>query len=341
MIFLSQQQQQRALRSAQKICIVRTDKIGDMVLTLPLCKAIHDLLPQAHTTIIASSYNALIAQRSALLSSTCVVTETKTLYSILQQEQFDAIIFPRARVEEYYAAWKASVPLRIGSGYRAYSPLLNAPVWDHRQDARYHESEYNTRLVATILHTEYTPQAVPLQSTEQEQVSVQQKLEQLQCANKPIIIIHPRGGGSAPQVSPETMAIAVRDFLQSSTKEYTVLATGIESDALWCQRVCNQLPTALNCSGMFTLGEMIALTQRATLLLANSTGVLHIAAVVGCAVVGFYPNSPAISPSRWAPLTSKKIILTPPQSNNIQEQDNMSRITTASITDAIHTLLSC
>jgi ADP-heptose:LPS heptosyltransferase len=54
---------------------------------------------------------------------------------------------------------------------------------------------------------------------------------------------------------------------------------------------------------------MIDLLADADLLLANSTGVLHIASAVGTAVVGFYPSTPSMSPRRWGPYTQNAIVL--------------------------------
>ncbi len=42
---------------------------------------------------------------------------------------------------------------------------------------------------------------------------------------------------------------------------------------------------------------------------ANSTGVLHVAAACGLRVVGLYPASPAISQRRWGPYTAHARVL--------------------------------
>jgi len=62
------------------------------------------------------------------------------------------------------------------------------------------------------------------------------------------------------------------------------------------------------------------------LLIANSTGVLHIAAALDVPVIGLYPNSPNLNQNRWGPYSKKAVIINPPQSNQSSIRDNMSLI---------------
>jgi len=51
--------------------------------------------------------------------------------------------------------------------------------------------------------------------------------------------------------------------------------------------------TILNCAGMFTIGELVALFEQCNLLLTNDSGPMHIAASVGTPVVALFgPESP-------------------------------------------------
>ena len=48
-----------------------------------------------------------------------------------------------------------------------------------------------------------------------------------------------------------------------------------------------------------TLGGLLSL---ADIVIANSTGPLHLATAVGTKVIGLYPNTHAMSPVRWGQL---------------------------------------
>ena len=68
------------------------------------------------------------------------------------------------------------------------------------------------------------------------------------------------------------------------------------------------------------------LISQSECLVANSTGVLHIAAALGIKVMGFYPNTPSMNSKRWGALTDKSEFLSPPPSNNPEESDDLNRI---------------
>lgn len=42
----------------RRIVVVRTDKVGDLLLTMPAIRAIRTAFPAAHLTVLASPYNA-------------------------------------------------------------------------------------------------------------------------------------------------------------------------------------------------------------------------------------------------------------------------------------------
>ena len=52
--------------------------------------------------------------------------------------------------------------------------------------------------------------------------------------------------------------------------------------------------SAYNAVGRLSLGELLALLRRASLVLSNDTGPIHLAAAQGAPVIGLYgPNTPA------------------------------------------------
>ena len=67
----------------------------------------------------------------------------------------------------------------------------------------------------------------------------------------------------------------------------------------------------INLAGKFDLSQLIAVINKSDLLIANSTGPIHIAAALGKNVIGFYPKIAACSPNRWGPYTNKKNIFMP------------------------------
>jgi heptosyltransferase III len=368
------------LQDSHNIAVVRTDRLGDMVLTLPLCRSIKEQLPNSALTLIARSYTEpLLINCKAYDKVLYIDNFNGGIDEIFKKNKFDAVFYPRPRLNEAWAGFKNRIKLRIGSAYRYYSFLFNHRVHDHRKNAAYHEAEYNVRMIESITgipsnvelvkpfvsqesvenidktllnngirsnvlinnqrHSERSEESslkavsgffAPLRSTKNdtcETVHSESNLEKelnYTSSIKKIVLIHPATGGSAYEWSTENFGKVANELAMD--KNIQVIITGTKEESAKCDVVHSLAPTSINLCGKINLSEMIALISKASLLLANSTGVIHIAAASGIPVVGLYPNSPHLSPRRWGPYSKNSINLTPPPKPNIKFNDNMGDI---------------
>ncbi len=320
------------LINARRIAVVRTDRLGDMVLTLPLCAALKSVCPNAGITLIARSYCAPLLYNSPAID--CALFADKTIggaSALIRSGNYDVIFFPRPLFEEYFAAFWAGIPLRVGSGYRWYSFLINHKQFDHRKTAEFHEVEYNTRLVESALGESVETILVRpvIMPGSRKNVEILLQSNGIS-ANQNFVVIHPGSGGSARDWQPDNFGKLAA--LLTALLNIPIIITGIETEKELCSRVHQFCPSALNLCGKLELGEMIALLDSSSLLVANSTGVLHIAAALGIPVVGLYPRTAAISAKRWGPYSDNSQVLSPPDTN--EQKDDMSLITVESVVDA-------
>lgn len=70
------------LPHSPRILIIRPDKLGDMLITLPTIKAIRDAYPRAHIDVLAGKVNLPLEKQLLLYVNTCLLYD-KTLKSIL------------------------------------------------------------------------------------------------------------------------------------------------------------------------------------------------------------------------------------------------------------------
>ncbi len=326
---------QLQFRNSKKIAVVRTDRLGDMVLTLPMCRAIKEFIPGCELTMIARSYTKPVLTNTGIVDSNLFIdTFDSGIKEIFKKNKFDAVFFPRPRFDECFAGFLARIPIRIGSGYRWYSLLMNHKVYEHRHAAEYHEAEYNVHLVASIADRDFeTRLAKPYISQETKKI-VHEFLDSLGAdfANDPIII-HPGSGGSAIDYPAEKYGQAAN--IISEKYKLPVVITGVGPEIDQCNIVHSHCPLAVNLCGKLNLEQMIALINGARVLIANSTGVLHIAAALGIAVVGIYPNSPDISAARWGPYSDNSVALSPPLSDDEELNDDVGRIEIDEIVEAV------
>jgi ADP-heptose:LPS heptosyltransferase len=151
------------------------------------------------------------------------------------------------------------------------------------------------------------------------------------------MIIHPGSGGSAFDWDPVKFGRAAKAVAESTGVK--AIITGSKNETEKCKIVNNHCPEAVNLCGSLALDEMMALIERCSLLAANSTGIIHIAASIDIPVIGLYPNTPYISAKRWGPWTRKKIILSP-KINGAERGDNMDNISVNDFVEAASQLLN-
>ncbi|HEX2963948.1 MAG TPA: glycosyltransferase family 9 protein, partial [Ignavibacteriales bacterium] len=140
-----------------------------------------------------------------------------------------------------------------------------------------------------------------------------QKIEQLLSENGvnfkyPVIIVHPGSGGSAV----DWPILRFKELVQRLVRNLgcTVIVTGSESENEICKGL-TEGTNALNLAGKLSMKELIALIDKSDMMIANSTGPIHLAAAFKKNVVGFYPRITACSPERWGPYTEKRMVFSP------------------------------
>ena len=301
----------------KNILIVRTDRIGDVVLSLPLASIIKKHFPETRITFLLREYTRALAENNPFIDEIMTAKvdngKLKVGENIQQlKDKYDACIVAYPTYPIALTLFLANIKTRIGTGYRWYSFFFNKKIYDHRKYGERHELEYNVRLLKHLGIEENINEEIVsfnLQPDENNRQLVSGELKRIGIIkNKRIIIIHPGSGGSAVDLPFDKVKLLIE--LMARELDCEILITGSAGEKELCASLVVNEKTK-NVAGRFELGELIALIEKSDLLIANSTGPIHIAAALGKYVIGFYPKIAACSPKRWGPYTNKKIIFTP------------------------------
>jgi len=300
----------------KNILIVRTDRIGDVVLTLPLVQVLRKNFPEARISFLIRSYTNDIVQGQPGLDDVVLYDREGTqkpflaMLFELRHKKFDLAIvaYPRLRVALLLRF--SGVVTRIGTGYRWYSLLFNKRIYEHRKTGERHEFEYNLSLLRGFgCHVDPALKpSVALSEAALESAAVERK--RLQLSSRDIVaILHPGSGGSARDWSAANFrSLAFR----LANLGWKVVVTGAQGEESLVRNVANGSNRSIVTSvGKLSLRELAAFIQTADLFVSNSTGPLHIAAAVGTPVIGFYPPIPACSFQRWGPVIDQKVVFAP------------------------------
>ncbi|MBM4159578.1 MAG: glycosyltransferase family 9 protein [Ignavibacteria bacterium] len=295
--------------------VVRTDRIGDVVLSLPMVTILRSTFPAARITMLLRSYTRELAGGFIGLDETIVSDqngEPKPFFSFLSELRslkFDLAVVAHPTLRVAVLLFLAGIPVRVGTGYRWYSFLFNTRVFEHRKTAEKHEAEYNLSLLKAVgCNSSSVPCPVlPISLKDEESARVVWSGLGLDVGG-PVAVLHPGSGGSARDWSPQNfgkLATALTD------DGFRVVVTGAANEESLVHLVVELSGRkAIPLVGKLSLKALAGFLRSADLFVSNSTGPLHIAAAVGTPVIGFYPPIRECGPRRWGPLTTKRVVFT-------------------------------
>ncbi|HEX5970934.1 MAG TPA: glycosyltransferase family 9 protein [Gemmatimonadaceae bacterium] len=299
-----------------RIIVSRTDRIGDVVLTLPLCALLRS---QRGASVVAlgRAYTRPLLEASPHVDEvldwdTVSDADPAAQRDFLRAARADAIVhvFPRPGIAR--AALAARIPLRIGTSHRWYHWLTcNVLERFSRKRSTLHEAQLNVRLARRLLGPTIPPLAAltPLTAI-RPRVPLPQRVTTRLRDDRFRLVLHPGSSGSAREW-PLAQWKALAESLDPARVQVLVTGSGAEGAALrdW---IASLPPGVEDLTGQLDLTELIALLAGADGLIAASTGPLHLAAAVGIHALGLFAATPPIHPGRWAPLGPQAEVLVAP-----------------------------
>jgi len=293
------------LKVPSRIIISRTDSIGDVVLTLPMCKMLKNYFPHVKIGFMGKSYTRPVIQACSYVDVFIDVEDFMKKKIYIGDQEPDTIlhVFPVATIAR--RARKLKIPLRIGTTNRIYHWLTcNKLVRFSRKKSNLHESQLNLKLLRAlniddVFSLEEIADSFGLEKLE----PLDARFSSLIKSNKYNLILHPKSQGNAREWGIKNFMHLIESldaakyeiFVSGTEKEKEELKPVFEMAAGKVTDIVNKMP----------LAQFLSFISRCDGLLANSTGPLHIAAALGKDALGIYPPLRPIHPQRWKPLGAK------------------------------------
>ena len=291
-----------------RILVSRTDRLGDVALTLPLCGLLRARLG-ATIVFLGRGYTRPLLDASGAVDEVLdwdavAAAAGADRRALLRAARADIAlhVFPRAPIA--WAALAARVPRRVGTTHRWYHWItcnVREPL--ERRESMLHEAQLNVRLARTLLPPEdlaLSPLALAPWAALAPRVPVPPAVAGLLGADRFTLIIHPRSAGSAREWPLDRWRALVTAL---PADRFRVLVTGSADEGAAMRSWLDTLPAhAHDLTGRLTLAELLAVLGAGDGMVAASTGPLHLAALLGTPTLGLYSPERPVHAGRWGPI---------------------------------------
>lgn len=294
------------MQSNPTIIISRTDSIGDVVLTLPMAGVLKQHMPDCKIIFLGRNYTRDVIALSQHVDEFVSYDE---LLKHSQEKQIENIkhlnashiihVFPVKEIA--FLAKKAGIKNRIGTTNRFYHWLTcNIKIKLSRKNSELHESQLNCKLLQPFgIKTDLTIQELISRYGFTKTSGLLPEHQQLIDNHKTKVILHPKSKGSAREWGLDNFSSLISGL--DKTK-HTIYISGTQQEGELVKDLLAKHPDVVNLTGKLTLEQFIAFINQCDVLVAASTGPLHIAAALGKKAIGLFAPMRPIHPERWKPI---------------------------------------
>lgn len=294
----------------RRILISRTDRIGDVLLSTPVIKALRQKFPQAYISMLVAPYAKDIVEGNPYLDEVIVYDKagkhkswwrTIKFAGRLKKKKFDLAVILHPGNRLHLIAFLAGIPLRLGYN-RKLGFLVNLRKVHKKQEGRKHEAEYNLELLSELgVSGNPYDLFMPIRQESESYVEELFRKEGISQADK-ILAINP--GASCPsKIWPAENFARVAKKL-AGPHNFKILILGGPKEIHLADKVaCEIKGKVINLAGKTSVSQLASIFKRCSLFISNDSGPVHIASAVGVPVISIFGrNQPGLKPRRWRPL---------------------------------------
>ncbi|MBN2483372.1 MAG: lipopolysaccharide heptosyltransferase II [Candidatus Omnitrophica bacterium] len=303
------------LKEPEKILVVRTDRMGDVILSTPVISALRRRYPHAYIAFMCRPYTRPLLEGNPGLNEVIECDKsgshkgfwgTVRFIRALRRTRFDVAIILHPTVRVHLVTFFAGIPRRIGWD-KKNSFLLTRKIPHLKQQGEKHESQYTLDILRALgIETREIKPFVPV--SEAARMNIAKRLQDKGIkVNEPFIVVHP--SASCPSKRwPQEHFVTLVNKIKTGLRLPVVLVTSRDEKEFGGKVA--QVPEVIDLRGALELSELIALIEKAALFISNDSGPVHIAASLDVPVISIFGRSdPGLSPERWKPLGEHSVFV--------------------------------
>ena len=301
----------------KRILIVRTDRVGDVLLSTPVIKALREEYPVSYIAMMVSPYAKDALEGNPYLDEVIIydkggkhrgwVRSIKFAQN-LKKKRFDLalILHPANRV--HLVTFSAGIPRRVGYD-RKFGFLLTDRIKHTKHLGEKHELEYNLDLAKYIgIEPPDKNLFMPIKPESEKWVEGLLRKEGINDKDK-ILTLHP--AASCPsKIWPTERFAQAADMLIRKYGLRAFIIAGPKDIVIARDMEKKMLQPVINLAGKTSISQLASLLKKSALFISNDSGPVHIASAVGSPVISIFGRSQnGLSPKRWGPVGARDIFL--------------------------------
>jgi heptosyltransferase-2 len=286
----------------RRALVIAPNWIGDALMAQPLFSLLKQLHPRIVIDAVAPTWVAPVLERmpeihevhaTDLAHGKLQLVRRWQLASDLRDVGYDAAYVLPNSLKSALIPWLAGIRLRIGYTGESRYGLLNVRHANPQKDTRGPMAAHYAALAyAPGANVPDLAQRLPLPRLEADpneaaRVSTRFNLD----TRVPLLVFCPGAEyGSAKRWPPEHFAALAR-IARQSFPYAQIVALGSGKDAPLAQAIAERAPQVRNLCGQTSLGEACALISRASAVVSNDSGLMHVAAALRRPLVAIFGSS--------------------------------------------------
>lgn len=297
----------------KRILIVRTDKVGDVVMITPMIREIKKAFPDSFIATLTNPNSGDVLLNNPyldiMLEDDLSKSSFREVIRKIKKHNFTIglLVMPTERAA--YQMFLAGIKKRIGVGRKLYEVItFMKSVSRNKYISLKHEADYCMDIARALgVTTDHLNPEIFI--TEQENDFGKDILFRKGISETDHkIIIHTGSGSSSRNWSEEKYFELIERILEECNKSKIIL-TAREMSSAFKQKLrdlnANRLIFVEN--DIKRLRHLICITANSDLLIASSTGPLHIAAALGIKTIGLYCHRRMNCAAHWGALGDRAV----------------------------------
>lgn len=306
------------IENIRKILIIKLAAIGDSILMIPMLRTLRKSFPDTEITFVCSYINEDIIRKIPYVDKiiNCDVHSFLKnpfgfvkFISKIREVNYDVII-DAGQWERINSIITALTKSDCSIGFKTdgqYKHFIYNMVVPHQRKT--HELENFIDLLSPLGITinENDKKLEYFLSNENRKFAYS-FWQDKDLENRSVICLHPGcGENGKPREWENENYIALGNRLTNYDESIRILITGSPSEVDRCENIAEGIQrNVINTAGKFLLDDVVALVEKATLIVCSNTGMLHIASCVGTKTMGLHGPT---NPQKWGAYDQKSVLI--------------------------------